>query len=156
MTNPGSLYLALPRNVFGTPLEEYIQVVVAVSLGAQSIESSNRPTDRNVHVHEMVRAACTAVVVLPFLDGKIGLDVATEAKIFIEKKLPCFVILLPPDISAGEDGIALRPMTEEEKICVMHGSSKLVLSNQETSWRTRTIRVGPLRGRVPAYETAHR
>ena len=137
MAEPGSLYLALPRNIFNTPFEEYICELTSCIKGAEFIESSNQPKGRPSHLRDQMRKSCGGTLALPFPDGKLGFDVAEEIKFFIENKLPCFVVLLPPDMYAMQTpgNITIRPMTEEEKFRVLRNDSNLVLNRDETTRR---------------------
>jgi|SRR3989344_3180710 len=136
MAEPESLYLALPRNIFNTPFEEYICELTSCVKGAE-FESSNQPKGRPPHLRDQMRKSCGETLALPCPDGKLGFDVAEEIKFFIENKLPCFVVLLPPDMYAMQTpgNITIRPMTEEEKFRVLRNDPDFVLSRDETIHR---------------------
>src|SRR3989344_7795909 len=137
MAGPRSLYFALPRNVFDTGLEEHLCGLSRCIEGVEFIESSNQPKGRPPHLRDQMRKSCGGTLALPFPDGKLGFDVAEEIKFFIENKLPCFVVLLPPDMYAMQTpgNITIRPMTEEEKFRVLRNDPDFVLSRDETIHR---------------------
>ncbi|HEY4486661.1 MAG TPA: hypothetical protein VJB70_02930 [Candidatus Paceibacterota bacterium] len=134
MAGPRSLYFALPRNVFDTGLEEHLCGLSRCIEGVEFIESSNQPKGRPPHLRDQMRKACGGALALPFPDGMLGFDVAEEIRFFIQKKLSCFVVLLPPDMYALQTpgDITIRLMHEEEKSRVLRNDPDLVLSRDET------------------------
>ena len=106
------------------------------------------------YYHEMVLPSCNGCVALPFLDSRLGLGVADEARWYLERGMPAWFIeptrivslrdleRFIEDSLTNNDLFQIRHFTEKEKALLLNvdpqvGSS-LVVSHEETRFRTFT------------------
>src|SRR3989344_3130961 len=123
------IYFAHPVNVFDAPLERMIRTFIEHVLPEFEVEDPNQPHHQKGYAdwkkrlegnpgkqggmsyyYDEVLPRLHACVSMPFLDGKFGLGVAGEAKFFIEKKQPSFLIV--PRAPCTWSDISIREMTD--------------------------------------------
>jgi hypothetical protein len=175
------LYFAHAVNAYNTPIEGAAINLIATSFPGSVIENPNQPhhqvgykawqqrtaKDRDTHkgmsyFYDDVLPTCDGCVAMSFLDGRMGLGVAGEAKWFLERWLPVYVMLplSKPTPEQVEEFIkdpasglfAIRSLTDIQKQqLLLADTPPLVLSHQETRLRTWTVYNKKLR----PYEKAH-
>ncbi|MCR4334051.1 MAG: hypothetical protein NUV60_03530 [Patescibacteria group bacterium] len=150
-------FLALPVSVYGSRLEVALIALVAkhFDISRKRVENPNEPEHEEGYrhwahsadaglmnyFHEVVFPECDGVVALPFLDGRMGIDVADSAQWFIREGLPTFVIntageVTPVSLQRFETNprctlFYLRQMTEEERSLVMANDPLMVIPHKE-------------------------
>lgn len=174
------LYFAHPANIYNAPLEDaVIQLIVEHFLDAV-VENPNQPHHRvgydkyaervklssTAHkgmnyFYDEVLPQCDGCVVMPFLDGRMGLGVAGEAKWFVERSLPVWTVFLTEEASLEalrrftenpQNGcFCIRQLTKGETTLLLGQDPQLVVPHEETRLRTWKIYN---RERRP-YEEAH-
>lgn len=165
------LYFAHPVNVYNQPLEQEIVKLIKQRIHGVEVENPNQPHHQEgykkwsarqkesdtkhkgmSYFYDEVLPACDGCIAMTFLDGRMGLGVAGEAKWFLERNKPVW-LLVPFDKSHGctPTGFTVRPLTDEEATALRQNDEKLVVQHEET--RLRTWKVYN-RERRP-YEEAH-
>ena len=99
------LYFGHPVNTYDARLEEQLLGVIASHLPTWEIENPNQPHHQEGYMDyksrtgngmtyftEVVLPACQGGIFLPFRDGAWGAGVFMEAKFFIDKNMPTFII----------------------------------------------------------------
>jgi hypothetical protein len=145
------LYFAHPTSAYDTPYESRsIERIVEVFLGFR-VENPNQPhhqegyrgyqvrTAKNRDAHkgmnyfyEEVLPSCDGCIAMAYLDGRLGLGVAGEAKWFLERKLPVWG-LFPSET----DPYIIRQFTDiERQQILLTDVPPLVVPHQETRLRT--------------------
>lgn len=165
------IYFAHPINIYDEPLEEAFVELIADCLmnGDRSIlENPNQPYHQRgyerwkaqrdgspdnpsghrgmSYFYDEVLPKCSGCVCLPFLDGRLGLGVAGEAKWFLEEGRPVWMVVqthLPTAddikefISNPRNGLFdVRRLTGQEITFILRQDSKLVIPHKETRLRT--------------------
>ena len=161
-------YFAHAVNLYGTPLEVSAVRLIADHFGIrpEDVENPNqphhqvgyteyakRPKPAEVnhkgmnYFYDKVLPLCDGCVAMPFLDGRMGLGVASEAKWFAERSLPVFIIR-PPVTEIGlvelkafvqnfRDGpFCIGPMSAVERGWLFASDPCLVVPHIETRLRT--------------------
>ncbi|MDP2593915.1 MAG: hypothetical protein Q8P36_01065 [bacterium] len=161
-------YFAHAVNLYGTPLEAAAVRLIADHFGIQpgDVENPNqphhqvgyteyakRPKAADVshkgmnYFYDEVLPLCDGCVAMPFLDGRMGLGVASEAKWFAERGLPVFVLAAMADTHLS----FIYPMKSEERKLLLASDPCLVVPHIETRLRTWLIYNKTMR----PYATAH-
>ena len=177
-------YFAHPVNTYNTPLESAAMKFIERALPGAEVENPNQPHHRVGYARYAERAkesstthkgmnyffdevlpGCDSCIAMPFLDGRMGLGVAGEAKKFAEKNMFVGVVfpverrvpgdlnkLLKKFIEDPSCGLfAILPLTEEKTVQLLAQDPKLVVPHEETRLRTWYIY-----NRKPRpYEVAH-
>ncbi|MBI2023691.1 hypothetical protein HYT01_03990 [Candidatus Giovannonibacteria bacterium] len=142
------LYFAHAVNLYGTPLETHIQILLRHRFqGEYDIENPNQPNHQKGYTEQggmdyffnEVLPQMDACVAMPFFDGMWGKGVAGEAKWFLERGKPVWV-LDPPEILTKNPAVpvffSLRKLRPEEIQKITTDDPTLVLSREETRLRT--------------------
>lgn len=155
------IYFAHPVNVYGTEIEKQGLELLEVVFPGQEIENPNQPhhqkgyaewskrqKEKDTHkgmnyFFEEVLPSCAGCAAMPFLDMRFGLGVVGEAKWFLERKLPVWIIL--PSVSL------VRQITAKEIEMILSYDPNLVVPHEETRLRTWKIYNQIMR----PYEEAH-
>jgi len=177
------IYFAHPVNLYNEPTEAALEKLIASCLAygnKQAIENPNQPRHQNGYrkwsarqkesdtkhkgmnyFFDEVLPHCSGCAAMPFLDLRMGLGVAGEAKWFLERGKPCWIIVpthmpTPDDI---QDFIRhplnglfqLRLLNGEEAALLISLDPKLVVPHEETRLRTWKVYNRVIR----PYEEAH-
>ncbi len=175
------LYFAHAVNAYNTPAEAAVLKLIAARFPDDVIENPNQPQhqagyeawqkrtakDRDTHkgmsyFFEEVLPKCDGCVAMPFLDGRMGLGVAGEARWFVVQDRPVWGIFpawvatakeLAAFIEDPANGLfTIRALNDNEcRQLLLMNEPQLVLSHQETRLRTWTVYNKQMR----PYETAH-
>lgn len=139
------IYFAHPVNVYNTDLEKKMVELIQDFFKA-AVENPNQPHHQKgyrtwkekyqghptksgmTYFYEMVLPSCDGCCCQIFLDGKWGAGVANEALFFIKKDQPVWVV----DPKTEK----IRLITVEEKELILTNNPSLVLSIEETRFRT--------------------
>ncbi|PJE51463.1 MAG: hypothetical protein COV29_00550 [Candidatus Yanofskybacteria bacterium CG10_big_fil_rev_8_21_14_0_10_36_16] len=162
------MYFAHPVNTYNKPVEKaFVKLIVGTLFGSNSdfIENPNQPhhqvgydkwARRKVesstnhkgmnYYYEEVLPHCTNCVAVPFLDGRLGLGVASEAKWFLERNQYVWLVIPIQNVTAKDlatfvrdpfNGLfEVRPTTDEEKNQILGSDPKIVVPHEETRLRT--------------------
>jgi hypothetical protein len=126
--------LTYPINLHNRPLEHSLIALVARYFGLREsdVGYEGRPQ----------RHPYDAIVVMPFLDGRIGLETAIETNLFITRGLPAFIIVTEHVITLPALRIfevhpfcglfILRMITETEANLLRGAHPSLVVPRDET------------------------
>jgi hypothetical protein len=151
------IYFAHPVNSYDTSLEDSVMQLIAHCLTGgdlAGIENPNQPChqegykDRgmNYFFDEVLPNCRGGCVALPFLDGRMGLGVAGEAKWFVERGMPVWVL------EPTRPGLfCVRPLTSAEESLLLRCDERLVVGHEETRLRTWLVYSREKR----PYEVAH-
>ncbi len=173
----GRIYFAHPVNAYNVPVEQAALALIAHTFPNDVVENPNKPVHSDGYAAEAQRTAknrdthkgmdyfynevilgggdpekaCTSVVAMSFLDGRIGLGVAGEVKCCIEHDLICWGMLPKPGLTTEQvverlpefienplNGLfAIRQFTEKERRQLLATEQKpLVIDHQDTRLRT--------------------
>ena len=180
------IYFAHPVNIYGQPLETALEIIIAHHLANNCfdlIENPNQPKHQvgydnyakrkkesglnhkgMSYFYDEVLPNCFCCAAVTFLDRRMGLGVAGEAKWFLEKGLPVWLVQPFPLLWAHNyselfvmnplSGLFyVRPLVDSEEIeMVLTSDPKLVVSHEETRLRTWNVYNREKR----SYEEAHR
>lgn len=169
----GKIYFAHPVNLYGDLLEEAFLRFIAHYLtdgNLDAIENPNQPHHQegyrvwaarakenstqhrgmNYFFDEVLPKCKGGCVALPFLDGRMGLGVAGEAKWFLERSMPVWIVksLLMPTYAQLKEFVdhplhvllfELRPLQEVEGVLLLEEDPQLVVPHEETRLRTWTV-----------------
>ncbi len=150
-------FFAHPVSTYDTRLEAALTRLVAkhFDICEERVESPNKPEHEEGYrlwahsgdaslmnyFHEMVFPECDGVVALPFLDGRMGIDVADSTQWFVKVGLPVFIIntageVTPVSLRHFETNchctlFYLRQMTEEEGSLVVANDPRVVIPYRE-------------------------
>ena len=179
-SNLHGLYFAHAVNTYNTPFESAALRLIAKILPGVEIENPNQPRHQVGYkkwaerAHERdtahkgmsyffdeVLPHCGGCIAMPFLDGRIGLGVAGEARWFLEKKLPVWAIMPMEDLSPEriegfvtdpDNGLfQVRLLMESEEDKLRNQDPVLVVPHEETRLRTWIV----YNRLVRPYQTAH-
>lgn len=180
------IYFAHPVNIYDQPLEAAMMQLIAHHLtdgDLDAIENPNQPHHQKGYDAGAARAqqsstqhqgmnyffdevlpGCSACVAMPFLDGRMGLGVAGEAKRFLQAAKPVWMVepMRMPNSADLRDFIEhplgntlfrIRLLTSEEVSLLLpeEQDPQLVVPHQETRLRTWTVYNQQKR----PYEVAH-
>ena len=174
------IYFAHPLNVYDTPLEAAMEILIREALPEYEIESPSKPhhqkgyeewkertaLNRDKHnamayFYEVIMPQCFGCVSLPFLDLRMGLGVNGETKNTIERGEPAYFIAptrtaiqkdIDEFITDPKNGLfIIRKFTEDEMQLVIREDPLICISHQETRLRTFFIYNGSKR----PYAEAH-
>ena len=180
MEKSTKLYFAHPINVYDTPLETALEILIQEVLPEYEIESPGKPnheqeyekwkarteTSRDKHnamayFYEVVMPQCVGCISLPFLDRRLGLGVNGETKKTIERGQPAW-FLAPTRTATQKDleefiadpmsGLFIvRPFTEDEVQLILREDPLICVSHQETRLRTFFVYNGHKRSYMEAH-----
>ena len=176
------IYFAHPVNTYNQPIEASFLRLIAENITGRLnlIENPNQPHHQagynkwakrqkksdTKHVgmsyyYDIVLPECSGCAAVAFLDGRLGLGVAGEAKWFIERQKPVWLIMPTHDPEAsGVEEFIKNPSggffrvgfaSEDEQQLILSNDSKIVVPHEETrlrTWRTYGCEMRP-------YEEAH-
>lgn len=181
------IYFAHPVNIYDQPLEAAMVQLIAHCLtdgDLDAIENPNQPHHQKGYDAGAARArqsstqhqgmkyffdevlpGCSGCVAMPFLDGRMGLGVAGEAKRFLQAVKPVWMVE-PTHMPTPADLIdfiehpldstlfRIRPLTPEEESLLLpeEQDPQLVVPHQETRLRTWLVYN---QGEKRPYEEAH-
>ncbi len=176
-------YFAHAVNMYSTPLEQSAVALIAAYFGIRPeavenpsqprhqvgyTEYAKRPKPSDVghkgmnYFYDCVLPLCDGCVAMPFLDGRMGLGVASEAKWFAERGLPVFVMRPPAKIPSKEalqafendfrnGPFCLDRMTSWEHTQLLAEDTQLVVPHIETRLRTWLVYNKTMRPYAEAY-----
>ena len=175
------LYFAHAVNIYNTPIEDAAVKLISNHFPSAEIENPNqlhhqigyKKWAQRAHESDTkhkgmnyffdeVLPLCNGCVAMPFLDRRMGLGVAGEAKWFIEKGLPVwiFVPTKNPSIELVEEfaqtlynGLFfIRPIKDSEVDQLLTNDPVLVVPHEETRLRTWLVYNRQMR----PYQEAHK
>lgn len=163
-------YFAHAVNLYGTPLETAAVRLIAdyFNIRPEDVENPNQPHHQvgykayaerakladtshkgMNYFYDEVLPLCDGCVAMPFLDGRMGLGVAGEAKwSFVERHRPVYMIRPPVTHFASADELeafirdfrtgifTVSPMSFEEMKLLVREDPRLVVPHIETRLRT--------------------
>ena len=161
-------YFAHAVNIYGTPLETSAVRLIADYLGIrpEDVENPNQPhhqvgyteyakrpkaADVNHkgmnYFYDEVLPLCDGCIAMPFLDGRMGIGVAGEARWYVDYAMPVYLFQLgiakptTADIVAFEQDhdsglFYIEPATPEEREWLLESNPCLVVPHIETRLRT--------------------
>ena len=181
---PPRPYFAHAVNTYHTSLERSMVALIARYFGIQpgDVENPNqpyhqagydeyakRPRPSDVghkgmnYFYDEVLPSCNSCVAMPFLDSRMGLGVASEAKWFVEHQLPVHLIRPPVTHIASREELeavardpyadifTISPLSFEERELLIREDERLVVPHIETRLRTWLVYNKTMR----PYLTAH-
>jgi hypothetical protein len=153
-------------NAYNTPVEEAALKLIAAVFPEDEVENPNQPQhqagykayqertakDRDTHkgmnyFFDEVLPNCGGCIAMPFLDGRMGLGVAGEAKWFVTRQMATYGMFPKPKATAEQlEEFILNPSNglfrirelsiNEKKQLLLMDEPQLVLGHQETRLRT--------------------
>lgn len=152
-TDALKLYIPHAVNMYDTNLEEALLHFIGHSFSGSVIENPNQPHHQEGYNKWSVRQresdtkhkgmsyffdevlpGCNGCVTIPYLDGKMGLGVASETKWFIARKFPVWVVQFKKDQFPGP--IFIRKLTNTEIELLKNDDPQLVVPHEGTRLRT--------------------
>ncbi len=137
-----ALYFAHPINVYDTPVEGAAIELILDAFPDAEIENPNQQKHQVGYVdmgmdyfYGLVLPGCTGCVAMTFLDGRMSLGVAGEAKWFLEHSLPVWGMF--PDPINGL--FVIREFCDDERQQLLERRAPLVLSHAETRQRVWSV-----------------
>ncbi len=154
------IYFAHPVNLYGESLEEAFLRFIAYCLtegNLAAIENPNQPHHQEGYRNrgmdyffdEVLPKCKGGCVALPFLDGRMGLGVAGEAKWFLERSMPVWIV--EPFHPLNVLLFKVRPLSGDEGVRLLQDDPQLVVPHEETRLRTWTV----YNRKKRPYELAH-
>lgn len=131
-------YFEYPSNLWDTQLECGLRMLIAGFFGIREERILCRGSDWH---------SCDGLVLMPYLDGRIGLDAAVVANQAIVRRLPIFVVVNGRETKVSlsdlrqfetnyRNGVfAIRLVSSDEQRRLAAGSTSLVVSVGETMHR---------------------
>lgn len=174
-------YFAHAVNTYNTPFEKSAIRLITMIFLEEEIENPNQPHHQVGYKKWAERARecdtahkgmnyffdevlpyCNGCIAMPFLDGRMGLGVAGEARWFLERKYPVLMLVPMKNISTEQiDEFTINPcnglflirsllVSEEEKL--RNQDPALVVPHEETRLRTWIVYNRQMR----PYQEAHK